>query len=82
MRKYLKLWYGDDWIWSQFIKHNLNTAVYNNRYAVHIKNSSISSEVMQNIIKEDNSNLEKYGDWHREISSKLHKSTRLFSRYV
>ena len=34
---YLKLWYGDDWIWGQFLKPNINTAVFENRYAVHIK---------------------------------------------
>jgi len=79
---YLKLWYGDDWIWSQFIKNNIRTAVYKNRYAVHIKSSSISSKEMQDIVKTDNDNLDKYGDWHREMSPFLHKRTRLFSRYV
>ena len=79
---YLKLWYGDDWIWSQFIKNNIKTAVYKNRYAVHIKSSSISSKAMQDIVKADNYNLNKYGDWHREMSPFLHKRTRLFSRYV
>ena len=79
---YLKLWYGDDWIWSQFIKNNIRTAVYKNRYAVHIKSSSISSQEMQNIVTLDNDNLYKYGDWHREMSPLLHKRTRLLSRYV
>ena len=79
---YLKLWYGDDWIWGQFLKHKINTAVYENRYAVHIKSSTISSEKMQEIIAEDNHNLAKYGDWHREISPLIHKRTRLFSRYL
>ena len=79
---YLKLWYGDDWIWSQFIKNNIKTAVYKNRYAIHIKSSSISSKALQEIVKADNNNLDKYGDWHREMSPLLHKRTRLFSRYV
>ena len=79
---YLKIWYGDDWIWGQFIKNNINTAIYKNRYAVHIKSSSISSKLMLEIIKEDNSNLKKYGDWHKEISPLIHKRTRLLSRYV
>ena len=79
---YLKLWYGDDWIWSQFIKNNIKTAVYKNRYAIHIKSSSISSKEMQDIVTSDNDNLNKYGDWHREISPLLHKRTRLLSRYV
>ena len=79
---YLKLWYGDDWIWSQFIKNNIRTAVYKNRYAVHIKSSSISSKEMQDIVTADNDNLDKYGNWHREMSPLLHKRTRLLSRYV
>ncbi len=79
---YLKLWYGDDWIWSQFIKNNIRTAIYKNRYAVHIKSSSISSQEMQNIVTLDNDNLDKYGDWHRKMSPLLHKRTRLLSRYV
>ena len=79
---YLKLWYGDDWIWGQFLKHNINTAVDENRYAVHIKSSTISSAVMQKIIEEDNANLIKFGEWHRQLSPLLHRRTRLFSRYV
>ena len=79
---YLKLWYGDDWIWGQFLKHNINTAVYENRYAVHIKSSTISSEKMQEIVKLDANNLDEFGQWYRELSPKLHKRTRLLSRYV
>ena len=79
---YLKLWFGDDWIWSQFIKNNIRTAVYKNRYAVHIKSSSISSKEMQNIVIADKENIDKYGDWHREMSHLLYKRTRLLSRYV
>ena len=79
---YLKLWYGDDWIWGQFLKHNINTAVYENRYAVHIKSSTISSEKMQEIVKLDANNLDEFGQWQRELSPKLHKRTRLLSRYV
>ena len=37
---------------------------------------------MLEIIKEDNSNLKKYGDWHKEMSPLIHKRTRLLSRYV
>jgi len=79
---YLKLWYGDDWIWGQFIRNKIKTAVYKNRYAVHIKSSTISSVAMQRIIEEDNKNLIKFGEWHRQLSPLLHKRTRLFSRYV
>ena len=80
--EYLKLWYGDDWIWGQFIDNKLKTAVFTNRYAIHIKSSTISTKEMQQIINRDNENLIKFGDWHRKLTSKLHKRTRLFSRYV
>ena len=79
---YLKLWYGDDWIWGQFIENLIKTAVFKNRYAVHIKNSTTSSKQMQNIITKDKINLEKYGGWYKEVSPVLHKRTRFFSRYL
>ena len=79
---YIKLWYGDDWIWGQFLKNKIKTAVYENRYAVHLKNSTISSKKMQEVVKIDNENLIKFGEWYRKLSPLLHKRTRLFSRYV
>ena len=57
---YLKVWYGDDWIWSQIILHNLNYSLYKNRYALHVKSSSTSN--MSSIIEDDIKNIEKYGD--------------------
>ena len=41
---YLKLWYGDDWIWGQFIQNGEQYGVYNNRYAIHLRSTTISSE--------------------------------------
>ena len=79
---YLKIWYGDDWIWGQFLLNNYKTAVYKNRYAIHLKSSSMSSKEIQYIIEEDSNNLNKFGNWHDEISPLLHKRTRLLSRYV
>jgi len=79
---YLKLWYGDDWIWSQFINKGTQYGVYNNRYAIHLKSSSVLSEKMQLIIESDNNNLEKFGQWQKKCSHLLHIRTRLFSRYV
>ena len=38
---YLKIWYGDDWIWGQFILNEEQYGVYKNRYAVHKKASTI-----------------------------------------
>ena len=40
---YIKLWFGDDWIWGQFLTNNEKYGVYKNRYAVHIKNTTIAS---------------------------------------
>ena len=79
---YLKLWFGDDWIWGQFLKNKIKTAVYGNQYAVHLKNTTISSKKMQEVVKSDNENLIKFGEWYRKLSPLLHKRTRLFSRYV
>jgi len=79
---YLKLWYGDDWIWSQFALNDLKMGIYKNRYSIHIKSSSISSTEMQNIVEDDIKNLETYGQWYNNISPIIHKRTRIFSRYV
>ena len=79
---YLKLWYGDDWIWGQFIQNKSKYGVYNNRYAIHKKASTISLDEMQSIIKSDNANLHQYGDWYKQLSAKLHVKSRLFNRYI
>tara|TARA_Y100001970_G_scaffold259687_1_gene340961 strand:- start:160 stop:909 length:750 start_codon:yes stop_codon:yes gene_type:complete len=75
--KYLKIWYGDDWIWSQIIKNNLKYALYKNRYALHIKSSS--SSLIPNIIQEDIDNINQYGEWYKEITNKMH-SKKWYSR--
>ena len=79
---YIKIWYGDDWIWSQFAIKKFKMAVYQNRYSIHLKSSSISSTEMQKIIDDDNKNLKKYGQWYNLASSLIHIRTRLFSRYI
>ena len=79
---YLKLWYGDDWIWSQFALNNLKMGVYKNRYSIHIKSSTIISNNMQSIIDEDNKNLQSFGLWYKKASPLIHIKTRIFSRYV
>lgn len=80
--EYLRLWYGDDWIWGQFRKNNIKTAVYKNRYAVHIKNSTIATEAFRTIIDADIKNLDQFGHWHKRISPRLHQRTRIFHRYA
>ena len=67
---YLKVWYGDDWIWSQIILNNLNYALYVNRYALHIKSTSTSA--IPEIIQSDIDNIEKHGDWYKKITDEMH----------
>ena len=67
---YLKLWYGDDWIWSQVMKNNFKYAIYTNRYALHIRSSTISK--FTNITDEDSVNLKKYGQWFLNITEEMH----------
>ena len=47
---YLKLWFGDDWIWGQFVLNNGKYGVYKNRYAIHLKNTTIESSRKFDII--------------------------------
>ena len=79
---YLNLWYGDDWIWSQFALNNLKMGVYKNRYSIHVKSATIVSNNMQSIIDEDNQNLQSFGQWYKKASPLIHIRTRIFSRYV
>ena len=65
-----------------FIENETKYGVYNNRYAVHIRSTTISSDRLQSIIENDNVNLHKYGDWYNELSPKLHVKSRLFNRYI
>ena len=68
---YLKIWYGDDWIWSQIILNNLNYSIYKNRYALHVKSSSTSN--LSSIIKEDIKNIEEHGNWYKKITNQMHQ---------
>ena len=79
---YLKIWFGDDWIWGQFIQNETKYGVYNNRYAIHMRSTTISKEEVKSIIDDDQMNLHKYGDWYKELSPKLHIKSRLFNRYI
>ena len=67
---YLKLWYGDDWIWSQVMKNNLKYAIYTNRYALHIRSSTSSK--FSNITDEDTLNINKHGKWFFEMTEEMH----------
>jgi hypothetical protein len=68
--EYLKVWYGDDWIWSQILLNNLNSAIYTNKYALHVKGTSTSK--IPEIIQSDIANIEKFGDWYKKITPIMH----------
>ena len=68
--EYLKVWYGDDWIWSQILLNDLNSVIYTNRYALHVK--SASSSAVPDIIKSDINNIEEYGDWYKQTTEEMH----------
>ena len=44
--------------------------------------NEISMNYLDSFIEEDNMNLQKFGDWHKELSPKLHIKSRLFNRYI
>ncbi|MBC8311531.1 MAG: glycosyltransferase [Candidatus Marinimicrobia bacterium] len=67
---YLKVWYGDDWIWSQMLLNDKNTAIYTNKYALHVKGSSTSK--IPEIIQSDVKNIEKFGDWYKKTTHIMH----------
>jgi hypothetical protein len=72
---YLKIWYGDDWIFSQIMCNNLNYAIYTNRYALHVKGSTTSK--LSHIIQQDTQNIEEHGEWFSNITERMHSK-----RYV
>ena len=76
----LKIWYGDDWIWSQMVKNKLKYLIYKNRYAIHFRNQTLQNREIQKILEQDKKIFEKYGDqW---IEKKIYVKSRLFNRYV
>tara|TARA_Y100000996_G_C22489333_1_gene629523 strand:- start:57 stop:800 length:744 start_codon:yes stop_codon:yes gene_type:complete len=76
---YIKVWFGDDWIWSQIVKNHFKYAIYKNRYAVHIKSTTTSNEKIKKLINEDIKMLEKSEDW---IEKSIHQKSRFLHRYI
>jgi len=74
-----KIWYGDDWIWSQVARNDLNYVIYKNRYAIHQKNQTISNEKLTAVVEKDQFNFKANNSW---VSNKIHIKSRLFNRYV
>tara|TARA_B110000438_G_scaffold264759_1_gene277652 strand:+ start:379 stop:1125 length:747 start_codon:yes stop_codon:yes gene_type:complete len=77
---YLKIWYGDDWIWSQIIKHNRQYAIYTNRYALHLRNKTLLKKEIQSVLNRDKDMMKKNGkEW---VEESIYMKSRLFNRYV
>ena len=76
---YIKIWYGDDWIWSQIVKNNLNYVIYKNRYALHLRNKTISNSNLIDIVNHDKENFKNNNNW---LEKSIHQKSRLFNRYI
>ena len=74
-----KIWYGDDWIWSQVAQSNLNYIVYKNRYAIHQKNQTITNKKLMSIVEEDKNNFKNNNRW---LVKDIHIRSRIFNKYV
>ena len=76
---YFKLWYGDDWIWSQVLNNNYSYAIYKNRYAIHLRNKTISNPEFKKIIDTDKEN---FINNKQLFNQKVYQKSRMFNRYV
>jgi len=74
-----KIWYGDDWIWSQILTNNLNYVIYKNRYAIHLRNKTIANSEFQKIIEKDKNNFIKN---KKLFNENIYQKSRMFNRYV
>ena len=77
---YIKIWFGDDWIWSQIIKNKRNYAVYKNRYAIHIRNKTIIKSEIQKVLEIDKIMMDKKGK--KWIENSIYLKSRMFNRYI
>ncbi len=76
---YLKVWYGDDWIWSQIVNHDEKYFIYKNRYALHIRNQTIQNEEIKKIIDLDKKRMLEKNNW---VNKNIYCKSRLFNRYI
>ena len=78
--EYIKIWYGDDWIWSQIIKNKRKYAIYKNRYALHLRNKTLFKKEIQSILNKDKEMMKKKGiEW---VEKSIYVKSRLFNRYI
>ena len=69
---YIKVWFGDDWIWGQAKSNNKITGVYNNKLAIHIRYSTTKSKAIKTIIDQDIEAIKKYGKWYQSYIKLIH----------
>ena len=69
---YLKIWFGDDWIWGQIKKNGHKAVVYNNRLALHVKSTTTTSNIIKEIIDKDLQSMIENGSWLDEVSNLIH----------
>ncbi len=77
-----RIWFGDDWIWSQVMLNGLTAGVYTNRFALHLNTPVTYSPHIARIIEQDKKNLTEKGAWFRKALPLIHRRTRIFSRYA
>ena len=74
---YLKIWFGDDWIWYQMKKKGYRTGVFSNRFAAHQRSVTVAGAAIQKIIQADIAALEEKGaSWHPDAIAFIHEGRK------
>lgn len=71
--EYIKIWFGDDWIWSELLKNKMKIAIYKNRYCLHVQSTTIWSENLLSLVNKDKQIMEKKGTW---INNKIYNKVK------
>ena len=77
---YIKIWFGDDWIWGQIKKNGKKAVVYDNRLALHIKSTTTTSKHIKKMINTDMQLMKINGSWLDEVSSLIHNKKKRFEK--
>ena len=70
---YLKVWYGDDWIWYQVRSNKKIAGVFKNYLCGHVKSSSTLAPEIKTIIDKDILAIDKYGEWYKKSTPLIHQ---------
>ena len=70
---YLKVWYGDDWIWYQVRSNKKIAGVFKNYLCGHVKSSSTLAPEIKTIIDRDILAIDKYGEWYKKSTPLIHQ---------